>query len=51
VDDVPVRRVDQAPDYPMQLILGIFDFPGRGPAAQPRIPVPELIVRRVLAQH
>jgi beta-glucanase (GH16 family) len=40
VDDVPVRRVDQAPDYPMQLILGIFDFPGRGPAAQAQDPGP-----------
>jgi len=50
VDDVPVMTVDQAPDYPMQLILGVLDFPGRGLAAQPRIPVPELIVRRVLAR-
>ncbi|HEV8222850.1 MAG TPA: glycoside hydrolase family 16 protein [Streptosporangiaceae bacterium] len=49
VDDVPVRTVDQAPDYPMQLILGVFDFPGRAPAGAAEVPVPELIVRSVLA--
>src|SRR5690242_6025461 len=27
VDDVLVKTVHQAPDYPMQLILGVFDFP------------------------
>jgi hypothetical protein len=48
VDGEVVRRLDQAPDYPMQLMIGVFDFPARadadvgGPA-----PVPELVVSRV----
>ena len=29
VDDVMINTVKQAPDYPMQLILGVFDFPDR----------------------
>ena len=33
----------------MQLILGVFDFPGRAPAGAAEVPVPELIVRSVLA--
>lgn len=28
VDGVEYRRVDQAPDYPMQFMLGIYDFGG-----------------------
>jgi hypothetical protein len=50
VDDVLVKTVDQAPGYPMQLILGVFDFPDHAPAGQAGVPVPELVVRRVLAQ-
>jgi hypothetical protein len=48
VDGQIVRRLDQAPDYPMQLMIGVFDFPAKadadvgGPA-----PVPELVVSRV----
>jgi hypothetical protein len=46
VDGVPLRTVAQAPDYPVQLMLGVFDFPDRphGPGAPA---VPELVVRRV----
>lgn len=41
VDGVEVRRVDQAPDYPVQLELGVFDFPDKpGPADH----TPELVV-------
>jgi hypothetical protein len=47
VDDVTVKAVEQAPDYPMQLIVGVFDFPDRAPAGQAEAPVPELVVRRV----
>jgi Glycosyl hydrolases family 16 len=50
VDDVLVTTVHGAPDYPMQLILGVFDFPGRAPAGQVEVPVPELVIRRVLAR-
>jgi hypothetical protein len=51
VDDVPVKTVHQAPDYPMQLILGVFDFPDRAPAGRADVPVPELVVRRVLGHR
>ena len=29
VDGETVRRVDQAPDYPVQLMIGVFDFPAK----------------------
>jgi Glycosyl hydrolases family 16 len=45
VDGEVVRRVGQAPDYPVQLMLGVFDFPGRAPAGDPE--VPELVVSSV----
>jgi hypothetical protein len=47
LDGQPIRTTAQAPDYPMQLILGVFDFPaqpdpmGKGPE------MPELTVHRV----
>jgi hypothetical protein len=49
VDGEVVRRLDQAPDYPMQLMIGVFDFPAKaaadtGPTA---VPVPELVVSHV----
>ena len=46
IDGDMVRRLAQAPDYPVQLMLGVFDFPAR---AEPNalVPVPELIVSRV----
>lgn len=46
LDGEVVRRVGQAPDYPMQLMIGVFDFPAR---AQPddEGPVPELVVSHV----
>ena len=47
VDGVVVRRIDQAPDYPMQLMIGVFDFPARaGDAAAPES-IPELVVSHV----
>jgi hypothetical protein len=38
VDGRPVKTVDQAPDYPLQLMLGIFDFPSEDadPDAYPK---------------
>ena len=33
VDDEHVRAVEQAPDYPMQMMIGVFDFPERPAAA------------------
>jgi hypothetical protein len=46
IDDRIVRRLDQAPDYPMQLMIGVFDFPAKAvDGAEP--PVPALIVSHV----
>jgi hypothetical protein len=45
VDGAVVRRLDQAPDYPVQLMIGVFDFPDR--AAPGDDVVPELVVSRV----
>ena len=47
VDDVMINTVEQAPDYPLQLILGVFDFPDRASPDETDVPVPELVVRRV----
>lgn len=49
VDDVRVRRSAQSPAYPLQLILGVFDFPVRAgaPDEDPPTPTPELVVSRV----
>jgi hypothetical protein len=43
IDDQAIRSVDQAPDYPMQLMIGVFDFPARGDSAL----VPELVISHV----
>ena len=41
VDGELVKTVDQAPDYPTQMMVGLFDFPAKdGPADH----VPELAV-------
>ena len=42
-----VRRVGQAPDYPVQLEIGVFDFPDKAADDSPP-PTPELIVSHVL---
>ena len=46
LDGESIRTTSQAPDYPMQLILGVFDFPDE---ADPVLDqeVPELVVHRV----
>ncbi|MEU4419165.1 glycoside hydrolase family 16 protein [Actinoplanes sp. NPDC024001] len=46
VDGSVVKRVAQAPDYPMQLEIAVFDFPDRAMTPGP-VPVPELIVTEV----
>lgn len=46
VDGVPVRRIGQAPDYPVQLMIGVFDFPAKVTVADAAA-VPELVVRTV----
>ncbi|VEG57254.1 Glycosyl hydrolases family 16 [Mycolicibacterium aurum] len=47
IDGVTTRTADQAPDYPMMVILGVFDFPDRpGPTDH----VPHFRVSRVAYQ-
>ena len=41
LDGEPVRSVDQAPAYPMQMMIGLFDFPDKAPTLEH---VPELAV-------
>jgi hypothetical protein len=48
VDGVEVHRIAQAPDYPMQLMIGVFDFPGRAEPDDTRLP--EILVTRVRAR-
>jgi hypothetical protein len=46
IDGRVVRRLGQAPDYPLQLMIGVFDFPAKAvDGGEP--PVPELIVSDV----
>ncbi len=47
VDGTEVRRIDQAPDYPVQLELGLFDFPAKATGDAPAH-TPELIVTHVI---
>ena len=44
VDDEHVRTVHQAPDYPMQMIVAVFDFPEHADAAEHTDHVPQLAV-------
>jgi glycosyl hydrolase family 16 len=44
VDGEHVRTVDQAPAYPMQMMVAVFDFPDREGAAQHAEHVPQLAV-------
>jgi hypothetical protein len=50
IDGEVTRVVEQAPDYPVQIILGVFDFPDRVPAGPEAPAVPELVVRSVVAR-
>jgi Glycosyl hydrolases family 16 len=47
VDGEVVRRVEQAPDYPVQLMLGVFDFPARATQDDTGVPVPDMVVAHV----
>jgi hypothetical protein len=44
VDGEHVRTVAQAPDYPMQMMIGVFDFPARPAAAAHPDHVPRLVL-------
>jgi hypothetical protein len=43
--------VGQAPNYPMELIIGVFDFPDKADPTDAAPPVPELVVSRVLGRR
>jgi hypothetical protein len=47
VDGEVVKRVAQAPGYPVQLMLGVFDLPAKAHLVPGPVPVPELVVSRV----
>jgi beta-glucanase (GH16 family) len=47
LDGELLRTVPQAPAYPMQLIVGVFDFPGRAGSGRDAAPPAELVVRRI----
>jgi len=47
LDGEVVRRIEQSPDYPMQLMIGVFDFPARADTDEVEVPVPELVVSHV----
>jgi hypothetical protein len=42
VDDRHVRTVEQAPRYPLQLMLGIYEFPATGPDERPPSAYPKV---------
>jgi hypothetical protein len=46
VDGEVVRELDQAPDYPVQLMIGVFDVPARAAGRAPGF-VPGLVVSAV----
>ncbi|MHA7210313.1 glycoside hydrolase family 16 protein [Arthrobacter sp. MDT1-65] len=48
VDGTPTRTVRQSIAYPMQLILGVFDFPGKPAPAHASAATPRLQVREVV---
>jgi hypothetical protein len=48
VDGKPVRQVDRSPNYPVQLMIGVFDFPDRADPSTSDVPVPELVVSHVI---
>ena len=47
VDGEHVKTVEQAPDYPMQMMVAVFDFPAHEQAARWPGHVPALIVDRI----
>lgn len=44
VDGKHVRMLEQAPDYPMQMMIGVFDFPAKAGADQHAGHVPQLVL-------
>ena len=49
VDGEPVKRIGQSPNYPVQLMIGVFDFPDKADWSTSEVPVPEMALSHVLA--
>lgn len=47
VDGTPVKQVAQSPNYPVQLMIGVFDFPEKADPSATDVVVPELVVTHV----
>ena len=47
LDGTPVKLVAQSPNYPVQLMIGVFDFPGKADPSAPDVPVAEFVVSHV----
>jgi Glycosyl hydrolases family 16 len=50
VDGEPVKHVAQSPNYPVQLMIGVFDFPDRADGSTSDVPVPEMVVSHVIGE-
>jgi Glycosyl hydrolases family 16 len=50
VDGDEVRRIGQAPDYPVQLEIGVFDFPEKAHLIPGEVPTPSLTVSHVIGR-
>ena len=48
VDGAPVRSIAQSPNYPVQLMIGVFDFPDKADSLTSEAPVPEIVVSHVI---
>jgi Glycosyl hydrolases family 16 len=47
IDGREVRVSDQSPDYPLQLMIGVFDFPAKATEHDTQGAVPEMLVSHV----
>jgi hypothetical protein len=48
VDGEVTKRIAQSPNYPVQLMIGVFDFPAKADPSTTEIPVPELVVSHAI---
>jgi hypothetical protein len=48
VDGQVTKRIAQSPNYPVQLMIGVFDFPAKADPTSTDVPVPELVVSHVI---
>jgi hypothetical protein len=38
IDGERIKTVDQAPDYPMQMMIAVFDFPAKAAPGDDHVP-------------